>query len=265
VRTRNLLNRLVDEQLTPGDLVAILRTGGGVGALQQFTTDKRLLKAAIAGLSITSRRRGNVDAAALYREQTSTGEGPSGASNADPAGAALAAAAASLDALIGNMERERQLQLTLGTLGALEAVVRALAPLPGRKSLLLLSEGFSRIGSRGDTTRVPDRLRQLVDIANRASVVVYTLNPAGLETFLPGAASGAGTPKLFRVSLGFQEEPQRFVVLRPGRAGGALRRQPVAPALQSRQIALLDGQLATLADGADIGRPALDLAIEQIG
>jgi hypothetical protein len=32
-----------------------------------------------------------------------------------------------------------------------------------------------------------------VDTANRASVVVYTLNPAGLETLLPGASSDAGT------------------------------------------------------------------------
>ena len=30
-----------------GDLVAIIRTGGGIGALQQFTTDRRQLYAAI--------------------------------------------------------------------------------------------------------------------------------------------------------------------------------------------------------------------------
>jgi VWFA-related protein len=46
--TRKALNKFVDEQMLPGDLVAIIRTGGGVGALQQFTSDKQLLKAAIA-------------------------------------------------------------------------------------------------------------------------------------------------------------------------------------------------------------------------
>ena len=47
VDVRTMLNRYVDRQLRPGDLVAIIRTAGGAGALQQFTTDCRLLKAAI--------------------------------------------------------------------------------------------------------------------------------------------------------------------------------------------------------------------------
>ncbi len=47
VDVRTMLNRYVDRQLRPGDLVAIIRTAGGAGALQQFTTDRRLLKAAI--------------------------------------------------------------------------------------------------------------------------------------------------------------------------------------------------------------------------
>ena len=45
--TRIALRKFVNEQMQPGDLVAVIRTGGGVGALQQFTTDKRLLLAAI--------------------------------------------------------------------------------------------------------------------------------------------------------------------------------------------------------------------------
>src|SRR6185436_11030117 len=44
------LRKFVDEQILPRDLVAIIRTGGEVGALQQFTTDKRLLYRAIDGL-----------------------------------------------------------------------------------------------------------------------------------------------------------------------------------------------------------------------
>ncbi|MCX6621433.1 MAG: VWA domain-containing protein, partial [Acidobacteria bacterium] len=41
------LRKFVDQQVQPGDLVAILRTGVGIGALQQFTTDKRVLYTAI--------------------------------------------------------------------------------------------------------------------------------------------------------------------------------------------------------------------------
>jgi len=45
--TRIALKKFVNEQMQPNDLVAVIRTGGGVGALQQFTSDKRLLLAAI--------------------------------------------------------------------------------------------------------------------------------------------------------------------------------------------------------------------------
>ena len=44
---RKMLTQYVDSKVRPGDLVAIIRTAGGVGALQQFTTDRRLLHAAI--------------------------------------------------------------------------------------------------------------------------------------------------------------------------------------------------------------------------
>ncbi len=46
-QTRRSLKKFVDEQMQEGDLVAIVRTGAGIGALQQFTSDKRILYAAI--------------------------------------------------------------------------------------------------------------------------------------------------------------------------------------------------------------------------
>jgi len=45
--TRIALRKFVNGQMQANDLVAIIRTGGGVGALQQFTSDKRVLLAAI--------------------------------------------------------------------------------------------------------------------------------------------------------------------------------------------------------------------------
>src|SRR5215213_4577457 len=44
---KEALKKFVDKQLQPGDLVAIIRTAGGMGALQQFTTDRRQLYVAI--------------------------------------------------------------------------------------------------------------------------------------------------------------------------------------------------------------------------
>ena len=44
---RRALKQFVDQQMQSGDLVAIIRTSGGIGALQQFTSDRRQLYAAI--------------------------------------------------------------------------------------------------------------------------------------------------------------------------------------------------------------------------
>ncbi|HQU86436.1 MAG TPA: VWA domain-containing protein, partial [Pyrinomonadaceae bacterium] len=44
---KKALKKFVDEQMQPNDLVAIIRTGSGIGSLQQFTSDKNLLYLAI--------------------------------------------------------------------------------------------------------------------------------------------------------------------------------------------------------------------------
>ncbi len=41
------LSRYVDQFLQPGDLIALIRTSGGSGALQQFTSDRELLRLAV--------------------------------------------------------------------------------------------------------------------------------------------------------------------------------------------------------------------------
>ncbi|HND20322.1 MAG TPA: VWA domain-containing protein, partial [Acidobacteriota bacterium] len=51
---RKSLKKFVDEQMRPTDLVAILRTGAGIGALQRFTSDRRQLHAAIDNLKWSS-------------------------------------------------------------------------------------------------------------------------------------------------------------------------------------------------------------------
>ena len=47
VHIRQSLKKYVDKEMQPNDLVAIIRTGAGMGSLQQFTSDKRMLYAAI--------------------------------------------------------------------------------------------------------------------------------------------------------------------------------------------------------------------------
>src|SRR5919202_5894603 len=48
VQVRKMLNDFVDTKMGEGDLVAIVRTFGGKGLLEQFTNDKQILRRAIA-------------------------------------------------------------------------------------------------------------------------------------------------------------------------------------------------------------------------
>ena len=47
---RETLRKFVGEQMQDGDLVAIIRTGSGLGMLEQFTSDKRILYTAVEKL-----------------------------------------------------------------------------------------------------------------------------------------------------------------------------------------------------------------------
>ena len=54
LEVRRGLKKYVTDQIRPGDMVAILRTAGDVGALQQFTADKRKLLAAADRIGYSS-------------------------------------------------------------------------------------------------------------------------------------------------------------------------------------------------------------------
>src|SRR5262249_25623633 len=80
----------------------------------------------------------------------------------------------------------------VGTLGALNFVVRGLRELPGRKSAILISDGLRLFGRNRDNTQVLDQVRRLTDLANRSSVVIYSLDAKGLQTLMPTAADNTG-------------------------------------------------------------------------
>jgi VWFA-related protein len=69
-QVRRALKKFVDEQMQDGDLVAIIRTGAGIGALQQFTNDKRQLYAAIERVKWNASGAGGIGAFAPIEEIT---------------------------------------------------------------------------------------------------------------------------------------------------------------------------------------------------
>lgn len=172
---RQALKKFLDQQMQPDDLVAIIRTAGGIGALQQFTSDKRLLYAAVEKVKWNPGSRSG-----------SGGFGPTNNSDSDPAGPVGEA----------DIEQLREELFTVGTLGAVSYVVRGLRGLPGRKSVLLMSDGI-RLFTPGDPSanqRTVIAMKNLIDLANRASVVVYTMDARGLQPLnFTAAESGVGT------------------------------------------------------------------------
>jgi VWFA-related protein len=170
---RQALKKFVDQQLQPGDLVAIIRTAGGIGALQQFTSDKRQLYAAIERVRWNPQGRGGVGAFAPMEANTAAQMG--GQSSSEDM--------ETLQSRGDEVNQFREELFAVGTLGALNYVVRGMRELPGRKSILLMSDGI-KIFNRDDSTRstrVLDSLRRLTDLANRASVVIYTMDARGLQ------------------------------------------------------------------------------------
>ncbi len=128
-RVRNSLQKFVDRQMQPGDLVAIIRTGAGMSALQQFTSDPRLLHAAIDRVQFSMIGRVGASTFAAVRlpedeDITAPGSGHG------------------YEAKSG------------GTPGAMAYVVEGLRELPERKSeLVLFSENPGRHRSRPDRER----------------------------------------------------------------------------------------------------------------
>ena len=175
---RQALKKFVDEQMQPGDLIAIVRTSGGMGALQQFTSDKRQLYAAIERVRWYASGRGGVGAFAPIEPPTPGAFGPV------------------IDQKNEELNQFREDLFSVGTLGAISYVVKGLRQLPGRKSVLLISDGF-RIYSQDDAMRnylAKERLQRLIDEAGRASVVIYTMNATGLQTMGFSAADDLSNP-----------------------------------------------------------------------
>lgn len=179
---RQALKKFLDQQMQPADLVAIVRTGGGMGALQVFTSDKRQLYAAVEKVKWNPLGRGGIGAFGLIendplrsieRNWSEVGVRSQQPDNGSQQSDTFA-----------ELDQFREEVFTVGTLGALNYVVRGLRELPGRKSVLLISDGI-KIFNTSDpqrNTRVEAALNTLIDLANRASVVVYTMDARGLQT-----------------------------------------------------------------------------------
>ncbi|MEP6704983.1 MAG: VWA domain-containing protein, partial [Acidobacteriota bacterium] len=196
---RQALRRFVNEQMQPGDLVAVIRTAGSVGALQQFTSDKRVLLAAVDSIKWNAMSSEVEALSSVAQTPQEITEHFTSESNRVAAGAAgglgvtgsnmkvhpsiTQSKARDYDELknLNQFEAGLYAQASLGTMRYL---IRGMNDLPGRKVMFLFTDG---IQINSDTVKsrssvVYEMLQDLVEFANRSSVVVYTFDTKGLKS-----------------------------------------------------------------------------------
>jgi len=166
---RKQLRKFIAEELQPNDLVAIIRTGGELGALQQFTNDKRVLNRAVERLRWNFCSRVGIS---VFPRLTTF---PHDDSNH-----------------CGGMS-------IYSTTKALRFILDALEYIPGRKSMVLFSDSLprqdqmpemgedfmNRLDASSDYSFL---LQRVAEKAIRSSVVIYSVDTQGLQYTGPTAA-----------------------------------------------------------------------------
>ena len=196
---REALREFVEKQMEPGDLLAIIRTGVGIGALQQFTSDKRLLLSAIDRIRWNPMGSAGLDSLASVGQNAQditermNGESDYVAAKAggDQSGRRSILVRESVadkkrtDYEITKHAGETEAAMyAAASLGSMKYIVSGMNELPGRKVMMLFSDGLT-INPDATKTRssaVYAMLRDLIDFANRSSVVVYTFDTKGMKS-----------------------------------------------------------------------------------
>jgi VWFA-related protein len=239
---KGALQRMVGEFLGPDDSLAILTTSSPAGA-RSLSQDKTALQQQIALLKFSAPAmppapRSDMSAAqaelilrgdrnarklagrsiidqpgSVYASATSPQAATEQGQAAIQASGGTGVSAESLEA-VAEKEAERQargilneaLRYSVASLHAIEDVLRSLAPLPGRKLCLLVSDGFL-VGAGTSEERTRD-MRAIVDAATRSGAVVYAVDSRGLQNTTLSDASVAGTA----VPVGLQSSVDRQAV-----------------------------------------------------
>ncbi len=208
-RTRMMLQHFLDREMSSKDNVAILTASGQAGFLEQFTNNRAVLDAAMSRLiprmyDANGYSAGNSTKMSEYMAFTIDTsktdrkvmdfyieECMKGSNTFRKAAQVAALIRASCETQVKSSARAiliQAAQITQNTYNSLENAMRALSRAPGRKLAFFVSDGFLLdAGPRAASVR--DKLDHVIDAAQRAGVVVYTIHAAGLvnSTFLdPG-------------------------------------------------------------------------------
>lgn len=224
---KSTLIKFINEQMVAGDQVAVVTTSGNIGLFQQFTRERPVLQRAINRLSVQNRSatspfdipritdyqaelidRGDRDALEMAvqeilrleptdpnQQQQGGGGGRSGQTGGGNGTQPDGAESPARNRAISQVQTRARMivaenaSYTRTTLTTLEKVIRSLTPLPGRKLIVLLSDGFYLGGN--SSSQIFD-MRRITDAATRAGVVIYSIDARGLATVMPGGDASEG-------------------------------------------------------------------------
>ncbi|HEV8168235.1 MAG TPA: VWA domain-containing protein [Pyrinomonadaceae bacterium] len=199
-RTRMMLQRFLEREMTSNDNVAITTASGQVGFLEQFTNNRAILDEAMSRLvprpyDAEGYSAGGTAKMTEYMAfQLNTSKSDTKLLNVyiDECmkGSNLFRAARMTAALlrqaceteVKNSSRAILIQagqITQNTYHSLSSVMRSLMRVPGRKLAFFISDGFL-LDAGPNAPNIRDKFDYVVDAAQRAGVVVYTIHAKGL-------------------------------------------------------------------------------------
>ncbi|OLE54076.1 MAG: hypothetical protein AUG51_09535 [Acidobacteria bacterium 13_1_20CM_3_53_8] len=190
-RARRLLLHFIDNEMRQNDQVAVLSTSGEVGLLQQLTTNKVVLRAAVERLNFRAERETDLEEPRMSEyqafniiEKEDYGTLSFFAQNLAreynvPFQVAVAMAMGRAREIL-----QRSSVLNTATLSVLENFARSSAQLPGRKLAFFISDGFSL--SHTQAVGANQKMRRITASAARSGLVIYTLDARGLIMDAPG-------------------------------------------------------------------------------
>ncbi|MFN2533037.1 MAG: VWA domain-containing protein [Pyrinomonadaceae bacterium] len=185
--------KYVSSNISDQDSVALFSISGGLKLLQPFSQNKARLIEAVekaydaSSVSKTSEAQALSENIAGLRDQIAGGPGETLESSPSAGGSASSAA----QVLIAKHVLQQYIQLrsalstqqTRPVLAALAAISEGLRPVPGKKTLILFSQGF--IASE----TLDWQIQSTIDIANRANVSIYIIDSTGLTGGAPTSGS----------------------------------------------------------------------------
>lgn len=210
-RVREGTLKYIREQITQDDTVALLSVTNSLQMLQPFTQDKAKLIATLENAGVNSSSKnfeqkdiaGNISSRQQQlNEAASTPVTAISSPGAGSEAARLMIAARVLQQFV-KLRTALGLQQSRPILAALAAISEGLRAIPGKKTLVLFSQGFV-------TPAVLDwQVQSTIDIANRANVAIYIIDSAGLRAGAPASGSLVPGSPLGGVS-GIMNQEQRI-------------------------------------------------------